>query len=127
MADSKTLHIKPGLLLPSSIPKDRDPNSAKTVQKKFGLELTWTQPDEDPQGSTAPSCCAPSLDPIHTDCAASQKLTRLTTETHIQENYTIKSSIQVLNQLPLKALQESFCVNKLDKNNSKNTAIKIQE
>lgn len=48
-------------------------------------------------------------------------------EPHIQENYTIKSSIQDLNQLPSKAVQESFYVNKLDKNTSKNTAIKFQQ
>lgn len=58
-AESKTLLIQPGLLLPSSIPQGRDPKSAKTVQKNFSLELPWTQADKDPQGSTVPHCYAP--------------------------------------------------------------------
>lgn len=124
MAKSKTLLIQPGLFLPSSIPKGRDTNSAKTVQK---ILVYMNQPDKDPQSSAVPCCCAPSLDSICADCTASQRLTSLNTEPHIRENCTINSSIQDLNQLPYKVVQESFCVNKLDKNASKNTAIKIQQ
>lgn len=121
---AKQLLLPTSSLLHPSAPKGEGPNFAKIVKKNLSIGLIWTQSDKYPQGYIVPCCCDLSLDAIHADCVASQKLARLTTETLIHELHH-----KVINprpkSTPIQSTGRIFSISiEQDLNTAKNTAKK---